>query len=516
MGMNTESNITPHKTPLLWKLLFFVSLAFVLVNRILVFGQINIHYIDSDQPFMWAGAVDYAHGIFMEPRFYGQNYNTFFEGLVAVPLIWCGIPVYYALPAATHFIAVFPFLFTAFFLFRKNKITNAVLVLCVPLCLNQAYDIMSSLPRGFAGGVFFCSFFVVSLLHPQNMKWLAMNAVLAVIGFFVNPNSSLVSVPFFVFLFLHHYKLPRFYMICGAALLFFLFLFYAVEGFYLKHPSYVVLGVTPGFGFTHFFTNLLSVNNLFSHVNFFTVRFGSLALIYLLLFGFVFRFWEKKVFYTVVSVFAFVCLTFFLGKMQDGRLWPFYSYSRMYLGLPLLFCFLIVLMPLRPRKLLILACIVSASYGGYKMANLKTAVAFHTRENIWFGVHLVSLHTALEAIDFYGQVCKKNNCDFFLVSNSFWLNTFLDYGGPAVHSDFPETEETNSERRYWVREKNQNKVHGHFVYLSSTFELNQVLPADSSFSMQKLDDYGLWLIKNNTLTTSEFIRRVKAAEAKTQ
>lgn len=514
--MKAEEHISNYRNPFLWKLLFFTALAVVVFNRVLLFSQININYIDSDQPFMWAGAVDYSHGIFMEPRFYGQNYNTFFEGLVAVPLLWCGLPVYYALPASTHFISLFPFLFAAFFLYRKKKITNAILVLCVPLCLNSAYDIMSSLPRGFAGGLFFCSFYVVSMVHPQNVKWLAFNAAMAVVAFFVNPNSVLVSAPFFFFMLLHHYRSTRFYFITAGALLFFTLLYYLIEGFYLRHPSYVILGVTPGFGLQNFFTNLFTINNLFSQVSFFTVRFGILVLIYLFLFGFVFRFWEKKVFYTSVSVFVFIGLTFLLGKMQDGRLWPFYSYSRMYLGLPLIFCLFIALMPLRPRKLLLLAFIVSGSYGGYKLVNMKNSVAFHTRESIWFGVHLVSLQSALDGINFYGESCRKNNCDFFLISNGFWLNTFLDYGGPAVREDFPETEETNSERRYWVREKNQNKVHEHFIYLSSTFTLDKVLPANSSFSMQKLDDYGLWLIKNNTLTTSEFIERVKEAEARTQ
>jgi hypothetical protein len=88
--------------------IFSTLIALVILNRIQIYLNVSLNYVDSDQPFMWAGAIDYSKGIFHEPRFYGQNYNSFFEGLVAVPFIWFGLPVYKALPIATQCIFLFP------------------------------------------------------------------------------------------------------------------------------------------------------------------------------------------------------------------------------------------------------------------------------------------------------------------------------------------------------------------------------------------------------------------------
>ena len=79
-----------------------------------MFFWYNLEYIDTDQPYMWLGAVDFSQGLFYEPRYYGQSYNTFMEALFAVPLLWFTVPVYVAVPVATHIISAFPFLFTAF------------------------------------------------------------------------------------------------------------------------------------------------------------------------------------------------------------------------------------------------------------------------------------------------------------------------------------------------------------------------------------------------------------------
>lgn len=516
MGLTAEINTPAIKSSSkLWTALFFVALALVIITRVLFFLEINIHYIDSDQPFMWAGAVDYSRGIFMEPRFYGQDYNTFIEGLLAVPLLWMGIPVYYALPIATHFMSLFPFLFASVYLLRCNKKLNALLILCVLLCVTPTYDIINCLPRGFISGLFFASFFIISFLHPQNIKWVLFNLLMAALGLIVNPNSILVSAPFVLFLFLHHYKNVRFYIALVTAFSFLLLLHYFFDGFYKSHPNYVIFGIQPELSAAFFFKNLSAVNDLFAHINFFTVRFGAVLLLYLSFLAFILWKAERKAFLALSSFLILVLLTFFSGKMQDGKLWPFYSYSRMYLGIPLLLCLLLCFVPLKAGRLFLTLVLVTFCFGAYKISNVKTSVAFHTRPQAWFGVHLVSLKQAREAIDFYRDVCKKQQAEFFLISNGFWLNTFLNYGGPAIYPDFPPSQETNSERRYWVRNGNKNKVYKQFVFLSATYSFEKSIPQNPAFELQKLDNYGLFVVKNNTLPLADFIALVKKAEAGT-
>ena len=218
MGIMETKRMLFYNKPIILNLAFYACIAILLTTRILLILNLNIHYIDSDMPFMWAGVKDYSEGLFYEPRFYGQDYNTFMESLFAVPLYWIGVPVYYALPIITHLVAIFPFLFTAFYLFFKNRKENAILVLAILLCLAPGYDVMTSQPRGISG-VFLCGFYILSFLNPTHMRFLALNTLLSVLAYFVTPNAVLISVPLMAFLFFHNYKNKKYYIVTICCLL---------------------------------------------------------------------------------------------------------------------------------------------------------------------------------------------------------------------------------------------------------------------------------------------------------
>ena len=175
---------------------FIFSLIPVFFTRLFIYLKYNLNYIDSDQAYMWAGALDYSNGYFYEPRYYAQDYNTFMEALFAVPLIWFNVKAYYAVPLATHFIALFPYIFTSAYLFMKQQKIQALLVLALVLCMPVENDLLNTLPRGFVTGLFFCSFFIVNILNPNHLHTFALNACMAVIGFYVNPTQLLFRFHF--------------------------------------------------------------------------------------------------------------------------------------------------------------------------------------------------------------------------------------------------------------------------------------------------------------------------------
>jgi hypothetical protein len=248
---------------------FWIFVILFLAIRAFVFLKLNLGYIDSDQAFMWMGASDYARGLFYEPRFYAQDYNTFMEALFAVPFIWMNVPVYYAVPLATHIIFSTPFLFTAFYLFFNRRKIQALMVLAIVLCLPAEYDLMNSLPRGFVTGLFFTSFFVVNMLNPNNLKFFIFNVIFCMIGYFVNPNSVIVSVPFLFYVYLHHFKNKRFYLINLplAFLLIPLYLFF--NHFYVVHPDYIKHGLEYRLSTAFFWHNLREIDLRFIHISFF-------------------------------------------------------------------------------------------------------------------------------------------------------------------------------------------------------------------------------------------------------
>lgn len=480
--------------------------------RVLLFFNINF-YIDSDQPFMWAGAKDYSQGLFYEPRFYGQNYNSFMESLFAVPLMWLKVPVYYALPIATHFISLFPFLFTAFYLFFAGKKESALLVLAILLCMTPAYDILNSLPRGFVTGVFFSSFFVLTFLHPKNIKYLVLNILLLELGYFINPNSIIISVPFLIYTFFNNYNNRKYYLVVISCLFFVYPLRLIFDQFYIDHPSYVIYGLEHSFSFEYFLQNITHPEQAFGHINFFAEEhYLFLFLTLLLLLVALFK-RNRPAFYAFSGFLLVLVLSFFSGKTREGSFWPFYSYSRMYLGVPLVICLFAALLTFSRRNLIILVVPVTLLFSGYKFLNFKNHVAYHTMESHAIGVHLVRLETVLDAIKFYKDICEKNKADHLLISNTFWLNTYLDYGGPAVYGNFPGTEETRSERRYRVWKGNEKKIFSRFVLISVKSNFDKLTAEQNGFETQRLDDYGLFLIKNNTLTNDDFIALVNKIES---
>lgn len=488
-------------------------MSLIVVTRILIFFNVNLPCIDSDQPFMWAGVKDYSEGKFYEPRFYGQDYNTFLEALFAVPLYWLKVPVYYALPIATHFLSVFPFLFTAIYLFFNQRKENALVVLAVLLCLPWAYDIMSSIPRGFVSGLFFSSFFVISLLNPQNLKWIFINSVLAITGYFVNPNSVLVTLPLLFYLFLINFRQPKYYLICGTALLSAIPLYFIFNYFYKVHPDYVVLGLQYNFTTVYFWDILSHLDTHFAHINFFVEERAFSVLSVLVLIGIILFRKNKKAFYALLSFFAVILLSFFSAKTKDGVIWPFYSYSRIFLGIPLFIAFTSILMNLHSKTLTLCIVTLSLGFSTYKFFDFNRALDIHTKHvEKWNGVHLMSINSVFESLNFFKKKCEETHCSHFIISNTFWLCTYMNYGGSAIMKDFPDTEETAAERRYWIREANKDKVFKKFVFLSAKFDFDKRLEGSEKFSLKRLDDYGLFLVENNQVSNKDFLALVRELE----
>jgi len=492
--------------------IFYLLLVLILVNRVVLFLNVNINCIDSDLPFFWAGIKDYSEGLFYEPRFYGQDYNTFMESLLSVPLYWLGVPVYYALPIATHFVSLFPFLFTAFYLFYKGRKENGILILCLLMCMCAGYDFMVSLPRG-VSGVFFTSFFILSLLNPTHFGFLVLNTLLSVLGYFVTPNSVVVSVPLMTFLFLHNYKNKKYYFVTLLCLLFAGPCYLLFDKFYKDHPDYIIYGLSNNWSFTYFFDTLKHLDKSFAHVTFLTDENSAMLLGLLLLMTLFLFIINRSAFVAFLSFFGIILLSFCTSKVHEGVVWPFYSFSRMYIGIPVVIVLFSVFFWFRSGPFLNFFILLALTFSVYKFYTFKSNYVYHTDEKRWNGVHLIPLKTVVDGCSAFKDICKTNGTEHLLISNTFWLSTYMNYGGQAIFKDFPDSEETSAERRYWVRNGNKDKVLRKFIFLSVDFNFDK-LPCvqDAAFSITRLDDYGIFLIENNNLKNGDFISLVNSCE----
>jgi hypothetical protein len=89
----------------------------------------------------------------------------------------------------------------------------------------------------------------------------------------------------------------------------------------------------------------------------------------------------------------------------------------------------------------------------------------------------------------------------------------VSYGIPALY-DIPfDTQEANTDRRFWIREKNKNLVFKTFVFLSGNTNYHLSFKDDKRFTIKQLDAYGLYMISENTLDNHTFIELVKTFES---
>lgn len=486
-------------------LILCLQFAVLVIIQARIYLNYNLQFIDSDQFFMWAGLKDYATGLFYEPRYYAQNYNTFFEALVAVPFYKMGLPAYKALPLATHLLFIFPIASSVIILYRNRHGWQAAMFLAFILSLNPSYFLLIAQPRGFVTGLFFCSFFLVSVYKPQQMLWLSLNTVLAVLAYFVNPNSFLFSVPVLVFLFYKNYNNKTYYFVTAFSILSFFVFDYLFNAFYRAHPDYIKTGLSLKISVTYFLENINHLDAVFAQLS----PFREGQSIFLILFFFyllllLLRQGRKAFAVASVSFLLVLLLSFFLDKTRDGSTWAYLSYSRMYLAIPFVFAFMLSGTIVRKTEIPAVFVLAILLFVGIEWTKMPSHLQKHFDEKNWNALSLIKTKNALEGISVYAKRCKEKKVNFFLISHSFWMYTALAYGGKAVEDDFPDNMENYWDKRYWVREKYENLVLPEFMFLSSDFAIAEKLKGKGAYEVENIDGYGLVMIHNNKMKLKDF------------
>jgi hypothetical protein len=508
--MMLRVNFIKHVSYLDFLLVLFLFI--IAITKAFIYFDYDLRLIDTDQAYMWQGATDFSKGLFYEPRYYGQNYNTFMEALLTAPFLILKFSVYKIMPLITIFLGVFPFLFAAFYLFLKNQKNSALIVLSVLICLPVQYDLLTSLPRGFVTGLFFCSFFIISIINPRNLNFIFLNTVLAVLGYFVNQNSVIVSIPFLIFIFLNNYNNKKYYLYSVLALLSLIPFDYFFNSFYRNHPDYVMQSTFNTFSPKYFIQSISHLNERFQHVSFFLANQCYTLIMTFIFLAIILFIKNKKAFVALCTLIILILFSFFSSKVSDGSKWVYMSYSRMFLGIPIFFILLIPIIHFKTNSKTIFLFLIPIVFACLKFNSIKQDLLKEDERKIAQGVRLLSMESCMETTSIYKNKCIENNCRFLLISSTFWLNTIVSNAGPSLHADYPETQETRFEKRYWIRNKNKERLIPEFVFLSSEFDLDKVLPPNQKFTLKRLDDYGLFLVQNNELKIGDFIDNINRIE----
>ncbi len=370
-------------------ILYFIGLLIIGIYCYRILAHSTFKVIDNDQPIMWLAAANFADFSFHEPCYYGQNYNTLLEGLLAAPLLWAKIPIPIAVPLVSSLLSIGSFLILAVIALRKKLYGIALVISFIPFFLPLEYWIISFMPRGFVPGIFLASIACYCLIIIKNKKGIFFWAFFSVLSVTVTANAVILIFPLGIYAVLCHYRELPFYITAAGGALFgsiyqiALFLFYRSNPEYLLHRSWSL-----AFSISKLWDGLCHMDK---HYKWVTPIFnqGSIVLIiiFIILIAVLIRRRKYKAAITIIAGFALMLITLGITKFHDADYSVYYSYERFYLAVPHLLLFGLLLLyldeekdsPPRSNKL---KC-------GYKSGQLSPTFAFRVKKTSYLEENLM-------------------------------------------------------------------------------------------------------------------------------
>jgi hypothetical protein len=478
---------------------YFLVLALLIVYRYLVITRFSLVYSDSDQAVMWLGVRDYADGLFHEPRFYGQAYNSMLEALLAVPFYKAGMEAYRILPVITSVLALAPFVIISFFTFRKRSRLMALVILSFPFLLPPEYDLLTSLPRGFVTGIFLASLASIAIFYERSRWSFFVSGLGVLLGYTLNANSLLLTLPCLLYLFLLNYQNRHFYVLAAAGLASGALIHFSINYFYVLHPFYDLHKLELSYSLRRLLGGLGRPDILLDHVTPLAWNASSLSLLVFLFAGAVlFQQEKKKEALAVLSVLPLALLMFGVDKTWDGTASVFFSPSRMYLALPVALCMAFSFMNVRQGKLLLIYLLLPVSFFIYKAGRLDQDIL----TNVYERIHIILVRKTSDILAecrALGDYSAANEVRLMVIQDHPDYD-FLTYGCPAAVDDFPPTLRPYFERRTWRLLEDEKKIYRNILLI----DIRSGLPG--KFSLAKVRGEGLIMIRDNHLYTMDLLR----------
>lgn len=483
-------------------LLFLLLLFLIILLRVFVLKDFAFKYTDSDQVLMWQGLKDYSAGEFHEPRFYGQAYNSMLESFLAVPFYKAGMPSYKALPVITSILALFPFVLISILVFLKKSTRLALLILSIPLVLPTEYSLITSLARGFITGIFLCSFACLGMFYPKSKTAFLLCFFLAVLGFSANANAALLAFPCLTYLFVENTRNKSFYLFAAIGTIAGLIIHFSANYFYVIHPFYNVHAYQFTFSFSDLFASLSEPGLYFNDVTPFFWKTGVLSLFMFFFLAFrLYRKKENKKAIIVALVPFLILLTLGINKVHDGQNSVYFSFSRMYLAIPVLLAFILSWFhPIKDSNLFYFYLLIPFASFGYQAATLDKIIQPAVDPLVYKGVTATKVDSVYIKCNLLNTVCAENKVDLILIVEHD-ENEFYNYGCSSCVENFPNTLRPASDRRTWRYSEDENKIYHNILVIDSKRNYTTEFP----FIKQSPANTGFYLIENNTKPTMELI-----------
>ena len=489
--------------------LFYVLSAMVLLEKLLVFLFFSIQYTDSDQTLLWQVATDLSNGVFHGPCFYGQSYGPNIEPLLAVPFMKIGFPVYAALPLATLILSTTPFFLLAFYFKQKLSIQSALIPLMVCLMLPLEYSLLTTIPRGFVGGIFFVSLGLFCWKYFRNNLSLVFAGLFIGWGLYGNLNSALLLPLIIPSIQWNKKFIVRAALFFGLGFIVGLLPFYFNALFYREHPE-LLIHVAPSvkLSWASFLETIYRFNNYFDQVSPLFWRFGFISV--LLLPPAIILLWKKNKrleAWTIVFVLLAILGSFFMEKMKESSYSLFFSGGRFFLALPFVFIFLSLYFysflssknKLNFNRIALVLAVVSFGIKTFFFSSLLTNAMDESKS--WC-VHVVRISDlkkqCAELVEF------GDHPSLLIAITGDTPGQPVTYGCQCLQADFPSTYIPHYERRRWLISE-YNKTVFPTILLHGKDTTRWDRSKFGHLNIVKHDKEKGWMLVRNSETTDVFL-----------
>ncbi len=476
-------------------LVYLLVAILVIIQRVLVLQDFGFVYTDQDQIIMWLGTQDYAQGVFHEPRFYGQAYNTMLESLFAIPLYRLGIPLHKALPIATSFMMLFPFFVLSIKSIRNNQKKIAILILCILLLLPLEFEYMTTMSRGFVPGIFISS---IMLFFASNKRIINsfLLGFLAVLSFSINPNSLLLSLPILGVVLLNNINHKKTYLLLFLGFIAGLSLHWNINYFYTLNPNYNLHPLSIDFSIDLLNEGLNDLNKFFNHISPFCWSNGWLIILIFMMLGFYHFKRERKKIGVIFMLFPLLMLLPLLTtKVHDGVDSVFFHVSRMFLAVPVVLGFALYLYKNINRIVFFGILVLSIFTFMYKINSLQESISNNINKP-----HFIEIRKNKDLIKECNQLkelSNRLNLDLIILNRHYYVPAA--YGCSICEDDFPQTFIPYNERRTWLMYEYQEKVFNNIL-------INDSRDLEELYGLQSLNMLpNFYYVKENKLKTLQLI-----------
>lgn len=413
--------------------LIFWTVALVLVfYRLIIALNWHFQFADEDQFILWQATKDFTEGKIMEPRFYGQNYNSTIEALFAAPLYTIGIPIWVALPLVSMLFIVSSFVYFALLVSRKKGFEWGIVFLCIAFLLPLHYDVVTQMPRGFVTGIVVLTPFFYLLVFPENNKKLGL-WIFVPIAYSINQNILFLVLPFIVYYFFtfreNHFKMV-FYLVIGYLISL------PLDLFYVLHPEYKLHGYELKVDWGLLQKGLTHLDDLYADVMPLFWNQGWMFFVLMVLFFYGYARKKNRIKCLSIAVLViFILATLCLTKTHDGYASVYFSLSRTALVFPfVLMWFLLDFVPAQwkakyalvfglPVVCLVLKCVQFEEFKEKEIKNSRVV-------SVW-SVGEIQKHT-----ERFQKLVKRYKPQVVLVENSFNAKIYA-YASTVLCADFP-------------------------------------------------------------------------------